>query len=397
VYGLGKLYAECARRIAEQVYLVVRDEQIAASAVHEAFARAGARWDDVRAHPSPEGWVRAEALRIAAGPMARLQLSYRRLRERDRRGARIKGYERTARRHRVNGHTPVPGDSRLLDALAALSTVQVTALVLRHLAGLGPDRVALEMESTIGAAERRIHSAEGSLATAVAPHRPLADRQDIGRQLSGLAGRVHLPLMPPDEAEELPERRARRALRLTGSAAAALALVLGLAVAIDGGDAASPASAAGSRPAPATSAATPGRSPGASPAPTEPGSSTTPGSFIPERGSPPDVSQAPSTGKDFGYVRWAFRHGDEVYVEFDRARLRSGEISNVSPQLRIFPVAANASVLPARRLSRSADGRSVGVQDFLRLVLYGDAGEVPVTLRYDNGEIASFAEVGAAR
>jgi hypothetical protein len=367
VQDLARLYAACAGRIAEQVYLVVQDERLATGAVHGAFARAGAVWDEVVVDPSPEGWVRAEALRIATGPMAKLVLAYRR---------------RRARHHRR-------ADDRLLHALGELSTAQATALVLHHLAGLGSPRVALEMESSVGAAETRILSAETAL--------PPADAQDIKSRLADVAGRAQLPLRPPHEAEQLAERRTRRALGLTGGAAASVVLVLGLAMAADGSSASPSTATPGSAPVaasvtPSAAPATPPQAAAASPAPTTPVAQAAPGTVLPELGSAPDVARVPSARKDLGYVRWGFRYDDQIYVEFDRARLRSGEIANNSQRVRVFPVAANAFVEPGRQLSERLSGQPMRVEDFLRLVVSGAGAEVPMTVRYDNGEIESFEE-----
>jgi DNA-directed RNA polymerase specialized sigma24 family protein len=361
------------------VYLVVQDEAIATAAVHDAFARAGAAWDEAPHIAPTEEEVRAESLRLATGPKAKLVLGYRRWHDRRRAGT-----------GRLASDRPRAGaDDQLLEVLGRLPAVQATAVVLQHLAGLTPEQVAVEMESTVGAAAARIEAAELALAGVLTAAGAPADREDIRRELAGLAQRAHLPLLPPTRVAGLPERRTRRALGLTGGAAAAVLLVLGLAAAIDRGDGAALTSAVVDATRRATAAAAPSRS-ATAPAGVAAAASSRPRPsstrwLPPARGSTPDVASVPLSGTDFGYLRDAFRHDGQVYVEFDRAQRRSGVIRNASTRVRIIPVAANAFVEPG--------GRARTVTELLRLVVSGKGADVPMRLRYDNGEVESFAEV----
>jgi hypothetical protein len=52
--------------------------------------------------------------------------------------------------------------------------------------------------------------------------------------------------------------------------------------------------------------------------------------------------------------------------------------------LRVFPVAQNAFVEPG--------GPATTVTELLPRVVAGEVADVPMRLRYDNGEIESFAE-----
>jgi hypothetical protein len=381
----AELYAQCAQRVAQLVYLVVRDEQIAARAVHDAFALAGSEWESAgTTFPSAEGWVRAEALRIATGPKAKVALAYRRLRIRLGGGAGPAGPA-----------TPVDADARLLDILAELPTVQVTAFVLYHLAGLEVDDIAFEMESSVAAAATRIHAAESAVARALelmgSPDEVVGPRQ-IREQLQGWAERAELSLLPVTSAHRLPERRTRRAVALTGAAAGSILVVLALANALGQGDGAPLAPAvATAAPSPAAGPVSPARTATAAP-PARSTPTASPWSFLDMSDTAPDVAAIPASGRDFGYVRSAFRHDGQIYVEFDRAQLRSGRISNNSSQLRIFPVATNALVEPGRRLLESFPTGKVSLRDFLRLVVSGAGSDVPVSLRYDSGEIETIAE-----
>jgi RNA polymerase sigma-70 factor, ECF subfamily len=394
VHDLGSLYAECALRIARQVYLVVQDEAIATAAVHDAFAQAGSGWDEEPVTAPTEQQVRAQALRLATGPKAKLVLAYRRLRDRT-------SSDRGRHASAVHpGDDREDADDRLLGVLNRLPTVQATAVVLHHLAGLSADRVAFEMESTVGAAAARIQAAETALAAALRSVGAPAGPEDIGRELAGLAERAHLPLLPPTRVERLPERRNRRALGLTGGAAASVLLVLGVAAAVDRGDGASLTSTTsavvdGSRRATAAAVVSPSAPPGATMRSAEAGpvmahSSVHPRPsgtrwLPPARSSAPDVARVPLSGTDLGYVRDAFRHDGQVYVEFDRAQRHGGVITNASTRVRVIPVATNAFVEPG--------GRARTVAELLRLVVHGEGADVPMRLRYDNGEVESFEEL----
>lgn len=55
-------YADEAPRLVRAVALIIGDPVLAEDAVAEAFARAWARWPQIRAHPRPAAWIMRVAL-----------------------------------------------------------------------------------------------------------------------------------------------------------------------------------------------------------------------------------------------------------------------------------------------------------------------------------------------
>jgi RNA polymerase sigma factor (sigma-70 family) len=55
-------YADEAPRLVRAVTLIIGDPVLAEDAVTEAFARAWARWPQIRAHPRPAAWIMRVAL-----------------------------------------------------------------------------------------------------------------------------------------------------------------------------------------------------------------------------------------------------------------------------------------------------------------------------------------------
>ncbi len=61
------------REVLALVRSLVKDLATAEDLTQEAFSRALARWDSVRAHPNPEAWVRRVAINLACSRWRRLK------------------------------------------------------------------------------------------------------------------------------------------------------------------------------------------------------------------------------------------------------------------------------------------------------------------------------------
>jgi RNA polymerase sigma-70 factor (ECF subfamily) len=376
---LQNAYAAHASRVARQIYLIVGDEELAGEAVNEAFARAGYDWESAAGNGAAESLIRAEALRLVTGPWGRLRTA---LQRRDAYDDEHGGHEHSA-------------DMNLFRALQALPEHHRIAMVLHHVAGLDPDGVAAESESTIGAAIARIERAETELARTVTPRGKQFEYGELTDRLQELAEHARVPLLMPHLAAQLPERRMRRTVTAVVSAAAGLLFVLVAAAWMSGGGEAPTDYAAES-----AAEAVPRETPTGTPSPTPPAETEEPppptqtsAAVLPTRESAPNVAPATQDGRDFGFARDAFVHGGTTYLSLDRAQLRSGRISNVSSLLRTFAVAEDAAVSPGSRLSGAFGGRTIGREEFLRLVAGGDIDDVPLTIRYDeSGKVVEISE-----
>ena len=63
--AFDEFYRNTSIRMLRFGYAVVADRAEAQDIVQEAYARAWRRWDTVRAHPSPEAWIRLVVTRLA--------------------------------------------------------------------------------------------------------------------------------------------------------------------------------------------------------------------------------------------------------------------------------------------------------------------------------------------
>jgi RNA polymerase sigma-70 factor (ECF subfamily) len=364
--------------VARQVYLIVGDEDLAGEAVNEAFARGGYAWESAAGNGPAESLIRAEALRLLTGPWGRLRTALQR-RDLDDEAS----------------HEGRSGDVKLFRALQALPEHHRIALVLYHVAGLDPEDVAAESESTLGAALARIERAENELARTVTPRGERFEHGELTDRLQELAEHARVPLLMPHMAAELPERRMRRTVSTVVAGAAGLLLAL-VAASWIGGDSQPAADYVGestSESVPEETQAQPPPPPVAPDPTEEPTPTPTLASVLPTRDTAPNVSSATSNGRDFGYAREAFVYAGTTYLSLDRAQVRSGQISNVSSHLRTFPVADGAIVTSGSQLSGAFGGRTTGLEDFLRLVAGGEVDDVPLTITYDGtGKIAEISE-----
>ncbi|MFF2749019.1 LuxR C-terminal-related transcriptional regulator [Kitasatospora sp. NPDC058048] len=240
--GFDELYETAHTRLVQQVFLLTACRHRAVHCVRRAFGEARRCWGTAAGSGNPEGWVRARACELALSPWHRggprrahaWGLPHRRIKVRpaDETQAVLPDHDRLTDRDRA-----------LLKALKRLSRPQRRALVLHDGLGLPAVAVAVEVESTLAAAEGRVWAARAALAAwvpdLVGPD-PAAPGFADG--LCGLLHRAAVRGCPEPHRTPVPVLRARYRLR-TASRTGAAAL---LTVAVGG---ATLATLAGVRPA----------------------------------------------------------------------------------------------------------------------------------------------------
>ncbi|MGV9267061.1 LuxR C-terminal-related transcriptional regulator [Kitasatospora sp. NPDC003701] len=207
-----ELYESTHTRLVQQVFLLTSCKHRAVHCVRLAFGEARRRWDEVAAGAHPEGWVRARACEAALSPWHRggprrahvWRLPHRRIKVRpaDESQAVLPDHDRLTDRDRA-----------LLKALKRLSRPQRRALVLHDGLGLTAAAVAVEVESTLAAAEGRIWAARAALAQwvpdLVGPDPAAAGFAD---RLAGLLHRAAVRGCPQPHRPPVPLLRARHGL-----------------------------------------------------------------------------------------------------------------------------------------------------------------------------------------
>jgi RNA polymerase sigma-70 factor, ECF subfamily len=155
--GFARFYTASYQRLLGQLFAVTGDLAEAENVLQEAYARAFARWAQVRAYDFPEAWVRRVALNLAA-------MAARRLRR------------RAAALWRLGPPSAIPElSSELLDlhqALRALPLGQRQVVVLHHLVGLSVEEVAGELGVPAGTVKSRLARGRRALAQALETDRP---------------------------------------------------------------------------------------------------------------------------------------------------------------------------------------------------------------------------------
>ncbi|MCG6496491.1 LuxR C-terminal-related transcriptional regulator [Kitasatospora sp. A2-31] len=227
-----ELYGTAHARLVQQTFLLTACKHRALHCVGRAFAEAQRHWVEVSGEPDPEGWLRTRAFEAALSPWHRggprrahvWRLPHRRIKVRpaDETQAVLPDHDR------LTDH-----DRALLKALRRLSRPQRRALVLHDGLGLPADAVAVEVESTVAAAEGRVWAARAALALwvpeLVGPD-PAAD--GFADRLSGLLHRAAVRGCPEPHRPPVPLLRARHGLADAGrtGAAALLTAAVGAAV-----------------------------------------------------------------------------------------------------------------------------------------------------------------------
>ncbi|MFG3226689.1 sigma factor-like helix-turn-helix DNA-binding protein [Kitasatospora sp. NPDC048194] len=236
------LYEQTYTRLVQQVFLLTACRHRAVHCVRRAFGQARRGWDEVIRSGDPEGWVRVRASELALSPWHRggprrahaWTLPHRRIRVRPANEAQavLPDHDRLTDR-----------DKALLKALRRLSRPQRRALVLHDGLGLPAAAIAVEVESTLAAAEGRVWAARAALAQSVPDLvGPDPTAPGFADGLSGLLHRAAVRGCPEPHRSPVPVLRARHRLS-TASRTGAAAL---LTVAVGG---ATVATLAGLRPA----------------------------------------------------------------------------------------------------------------------------------------------------
>ncbi|MGP4112855.1 sigma factor-like helix-turn-helix DNA-binding protein [Streptomyces sp. 4N509B] len=214
VAAFDALYARHVESLTCHTFLLCGRLEPARRAVRRAFQRAWERWPEVASHPDPVGWVRAAACAHAMPPWRPAG---------NRHGSR--SWARAAAR-------AYPGrllDRALFEALLSLPPCNRRALVLHDVVGLDLARTAAEMESSVGAAARRVTRAREELAAWVprlAETHPERRGPVLRELLVRLAAAPEPARVPPAHRVREASERATRAL--TWAAVAFVALVLGV-------------------------------------------------------------------------------------------------------------------------------------------------------------------------
>jgi RNA polymerase sigma-70 factor, ECF subfamily len=120
-------YEQHVQRIVRTVALVVRDGALAEDAVAEAFARAWARWRQVRTHDRPAAWVTRVALNECNSRFRRRRVERRKA-------------HAVARPDQVQD--PEPHASHVWAAVARLTEQERTLVALRYIADLPQAQIA---------------------------------------------------------------------------------------------------------------------------------------------------------------------------------------------------------------------------------------------------------------
>ncbi|WP_329488043.1 LuxR C-terminal-related transcriptional regulator [Kitasatospora sp. NBC_01246] len=228
VPSFEELYEAAHTRLVQQVFLLTSCKHRAVHCVRLAFGEARRHWDEVAAGADPEGWVRARACEAALSPWHRggprrthvWRLPHRRIKVRpaDESQAVLPDHDRLTDRDRA-----------LLKALKRLSRPQRRALVLHDGLGLPAAAVAVEVESTVAAAEGRVWAARTALAEwvpdLVGPD-PAAEGFADG--LAGLLHRAAVRGCPEPQRPPVPVLRARH--RLANATRTGAAVLITVAV-----------------------------------------------------------------------------------------------------------------------------------------------------------------------
>jgi RNA polymerase sigma factor (sigma-70 family) len=146
-------YQHEAPEVARTLGVALGDGALAEEATAEAFAKAFARWEQVRLMTSPVGWVYRVALNEARRGFRRRRLE-----------------ERFIRRCPPVPEVPAPGEplDPVRDALRALPTRARTAVALRYFADLPEAEIAALMGVSRGTVAATLHQARRQLAVALA-------------------------------------------------------------------------------------------------------------------------------------------------------------------------------------------------------------------------------------
>ncbi|HEX7353577.1 MAG TPA: SigE family RNA polymerase sigma factor [Mycobacteriales bacterium] len=148
--GLQDLYEASYRRLVAQLAAMTGDVAEAEDLVQEAFARALARWPQVRGCDNPEAWVRVVALNLARSKWRRAT-----------RGAAVMLRLRASHQE---APPPSPDHVTLVEAMRKLPAAQREALVLFHVADLSVEDIARQLGIPAGTVKARLSRGRAALA-----------------------------------------------------------------------------------------------------------------------------------------------------------------------------------------------------------------------------------------
>ena len=151
----GDWYRSAHPGVLESLLRAVSRRAVAEDALDEAFEKAFARWDHVRAMRSPTGWVYRVAVNAARRQLAR----------------EVREGERLAFATGCQAPAPPPG-GETWHVVAALPLRQRTAVVLRHVGGMTEAEVAAAMGVTRSTVSSTLASAYSTLGRALAEPAP---------------------------------------------------------------------------------------------------------------------------------------------------------------------------------------------------------------------------------
>lgn len=209
--AFDQLYAEHARPLTRQAYLLCGHRRVAEHAVGHAFHLAWERWPEVALDRDPAGWVRAAAHEYALSPWHQFH----------------------PRRRDTQAHPGPPADRALLDALLTLPRSYRRALLLHDGLGISLSETAAESEASRPATLGRVFHAREALSEVL----PELQAAPAGRRPELIANRLRLLAdtqsvhARPAEAvrtssEHTTRRRTRASFGLTALVVTAVAVTM---------------------------------------------------------------------------------------------------------------------------------------------------------------------------
>lgn len=159
--GFIALFRAEHARIVAQLTLWCGDRGVAEELTQDAFARAYRRWGTVRQMDRPGAWVNRVALNLASSKLRR-------------RGAERRANQRaTSQTETIHSDPDVARGVAVRDALAELSDVQRTVIVLRFYSDVPPAEIAELLGRSVSAVTSITHRAIERL-RALLPDEPIA-------------------------------------------------------------------------------------------------------------------------------------------------------------------------------------------------------------------------------
>lgn len=205
------LYAEHARPLTRQAYLLCGHRRVAEHAVGHAFHLAWERWPEVALDRDPAGWVRAAAHEYALSPWHQFH----------------------PRRRDPQAHPGPPADRALRDALLILPRSYRRALLLHDGLGISLSDTAAESEASRPATLGRVFQAREQLSGMLPELReaPAGRRPElIANRLRLLADTQSVHARPAEAVRSSSERTTRRRTRASFGLTALVVTAVAVAI-----------------------------------------------------------------------------------------------------------------------------------------------------------------------